>query len=313
MSANDTPVSIPPQEDLREDLTEVRKPTSLLIAQFFLFPLIIIAFGLGIFVLFGSIAFDQRSPQEYLAEIRSGGGSMFESRRWQAAYELGNVIAAQKETVLQDGAFIQALLRTYVDASDPDSAIGQDWRLRGYLAASMGQLGSPEFVPVLVEGLQDPNPETQFSTLKALGEIGDPSAAPAVAGLLSDGDAGVRTVSAYVLGYLANPSTLEALKIALNDPSVDVRWNAAIALAQMDDRSGADLLIEMTDRGYQAQFTDIPEEQKNDNIVNAVKALGLLRLERARSHLVELSETDPSPRVRAEALAALEAFYSPGI
>lgn len=308
MSANDTPVSMPPQEDLREDLTEVRKPASLLIAQFFLFPLIIIAFGLGIFVLFGSIAFDQKSPEEYLAEIRSGGGYMFESRRWQAAYELSNVIAAEKEAVLQDTAFLQALLTTYVDASDPESSIGQDWKLRGYLAASMGQLGSPEFVPALVEGLGDPDPETQFRTLKALGDIGDPSAAPAVAGLLSREDAGLRTVAAYVLGYLGNPSTLESLKIALNDPSVDVRWNAAIGLALMDDRSGADLLIEMTDRNYQAQFTEISGEQKNDNIVNAVKALGKLRLERARAHLVELSETDPSPRVRAEALAALERF-----
>jgi HEAT repeats/PBS lyase HEAT-like repeat len=308
MSANDTPVSIPPQEDLREDLTEARKPTSLLIAQFFLFPLIIIAFGLGIFVLFGSIAFDQRSPQEYLAEIRSGGGYMFESRRWQAAYELSNVIASDKETVLQDNAFMDALLKTYVDASDPESALGEDWPLRGYLAASMGQLGSQAFVPALVEGLRDPDPETQFRTLKALGDIGDPSAAPAVADLLSHGDAGVRTVAAYVLGYLGNPSTLESLKIALNDTSVDVRWNAAMALAQMDDRSGADLLIEMIGRPYQAQFTEISEEQKNENIVNAVRALGMLRLERARGHLVELSETDPSPRVRAEALAALERF-----
>lgn len=308
MSANDTPVSIPPQEDLREDLTEVRKPASLLIAQFFLFPLIIIAFGLGIFVLFGSIAFDQRSPQEYLAEIRSGGGYMFESRRWQAATELARVIAVERETVVQDTAFLQALLKTYVDASDPESSIGPDWKLRGYLAASMGQVGSPDFVPALIEGLGDPDSQTQFLTLKALGEIGDPSAAPAVADLLSSGDAGVRAVSAYVLGYLGNPSTLDRLKIALNDPSVDVRWNAAIGLALMDDRSGADLLIEMTDRSYQAQFTDIPEAQKNDNIVNAVKALGKLRLERAREHLVELSETDPSPSVRAEALAALETF-----
>ena len=45
--------ALPPDEDL----TEVRKPASLLIAQFFLFPLIIIGICVGIFLLFGYMMF----------------------------------------------------------------------------------------------------------------------------------------------------------------------------------------------------------------------------------------------------------------
>src|SRR6266576_875014 len=58
-----------------DDLVEVRKPTSLLIAQFFLFPLIIIGICVGIFLLFGYITYEQRGPSEYLADIQNGTGS----------------------------------------------------------------------------------------------------------------------------------------------------------------------------------------------------------------------------------------------
>ena len=47
-------------------------PTSLLVAQFFLFPLIIIAICVGIFVLFGYLIYEQRGPNEYLTDIQTG-------------------------------------------------------------------------------------------------------------------------------------------------------------------------------------------------------------------------------------------------
>src|SRR5689334_9226373 len=94
----------PPMEDLLEE----RKPTSLLIAQFFLFPLIIIAICVGIFLLFGYITYDQRTPQEYLAQIHAGGGFRDE-RRWQAAYELSNVVESQKEQ-LRKSDFVNELI-----------------------------------------------------------------------------------------------------------------------------------------------------------------------------------------------------------
>ena len=62
MDSNENPISVPPEEDL-PDLTEVKKPTSLLVAQFFLFPLIVIAFGVGIFVLFGYMAYEEDPPR----------------------------------------------------------------------------------------------------------------------------------------------------------------------------------------------------------------------------------------------------------
>ena len=55
-ASNTNSASLPPDEDL----TEVRKPASLLIAQFFLFPLIIIGICVGIFLFFGYLTYEQR-------------------------------------------------------------------------------------------------------------------------------------------------------------------------------------------------------------------------------------------------------------
>src|SRR6185369_279056 len=68
METKTTSVPIP----AADELIEVKKPTSLLIAQFFLFPLIIIAICVGIFLLFGYLTYQQETPQEYLNEVRNG-------------------------------------------------------------------------------------------------------------------------------------------------------------------------------------------------------------------------------------------------
>src|SRR5215211_6254654 len=89
---NSNASSLPPDEDL----TEVRKPTSLLIAQFFLFPLIIIGICVGIFLFFGYLFMgtaDQTTPAQYLQRMGSGNST----QRWQAAYELSNLVKLNPE------------------------------------------------------------------------------------------------------------------------------------------------------------------------------------------------------------------------
>src|SRR6516164_2938913 len=92
-----------------DDLIEIKKPTSLLIAQFFLFPLIIIAICVGIFLLFGYLTYEQKSPQEYLNEVRNGSELCC---RWQSAYELSNIISTQKEK-LRNTDFVNDLVKVY--------------------------------------------------------------------------------------------------------------------------------------------------------------------------------------------------------
>ena len=289
---------MPPQDDL----TEVEKPTSLLIAQFFLFPLIVIGFGIGIFVLFGFLAYDQKAPEAYLQEIRQGSaGSPFDTRRWQAALELSRVIAADSGELRSSGFGLE-LLEVYRNAKADDP------RIRQFLAVSLGHLGDPAAIPALIEGLSDPAVETQIWTLWSLGSIGDRSAAQSVVPMTRNSDAGVRKMAVYILGTLEDPTTICDLQVALNDPAADVRWNAAMALAQMKDAAGAEILLELTDRSYLLQFGEISAEERDNVIVNAVKSLGMLKLEGARGHLASLSESDPSLTVRDAALEALETY-----
>src|SRR5882724_1009208 len=110
-----------------EDLIEVRKPTSLLIAQFFLFPLIIIAICIGIFLLFGYLTYEQKSPQEYLTDVRTGSELCC---RWQSAYELSNIISTQKDKI-RNTDFVNDVIKVYQGSRDGDP------RIRRYLALTM--------------------------------------------------------------------------------------------------------------------------------------------------------------------------------
>src|SRR5262249_46317043 len=56
--------------------------------RFFVLPLLVVAFAVGIFLVFNLMTFDRRSPSEYLQEVRGGGPN----RRWQAAFELSRSI-----------------------------------------------------------------------------------------------------------------------------------------------------------------------------------------------------------------------------
>src|SRR5499426_218100 len=112
METKTSSVPLPPIDEL----IEVRKPTSLLIAQFFLFPLIIIAICIGIFLLFGYLTYEQKTPQEYLNDVRTGSELCC---RWQSAYELSNIISSQKDK-LRNTNFVDDLTRVYQSSRDAD-------------------------------------------------------------------------------------------------------------------------------------------------------------------------------------------------
>jgi len=298
----------PPTPPFGEELVEVRKPTSLLIAQFFLFPLIIIAICVGVFLLFGYLTYDQKSLREYLNEIRVGGG-FADERRWQAAVELASVVATDKERV-RDPEFVRDVIAVF------RSARNEDPRIRQYLALTLGHIGDKRAVPALVDSLNDVFPpgqqpreaESLISTLWALGLIGDNAAVPGVVKQLKHGDPAVRKVAAYVLGALKDPSASRDLQIALNDARNEVRWNAAMALAQMNDPAGSDLLMKLLDREYVEAAPDMTPQQKDQLRVNAVKCLAMLKHEPARDLIAELSRSDPSLTVRNASLEALAKF-----
>lgn len=281
-----------------DDLIEVRKPTSLLIAQFFLFPMIIIAICIGIFLLFGYLTYEQKTAQEYLTDVRTGSELCC---RWQSAYELSNIISSQKEK-LRITNFVDDLVKVY------QSSRSGDPRIRRYLALAMGHLGDPRAVPALVEGLADTDIDNQIYDLWALGSIGDSAPVPDIVKKLDAPDPAIRRTAAYVLGSLKDPRAVHDLQIALNDSSEDVRWNAAIALAQLNDASGSELLTKLLDRDYVDKLQGMTAEQKSQLVINAIKCLGILKFQGAKDKILALSQNDPDLAVRDASLEALKKF-----
>lgn len=294
METKTTSVPVP----LAEDLIEEKKPTSLLIAQFFLFPLIIIGICVGIFLLFGYLTYEQKTPGDYLRDVQTGSDLCC---RWQAAYELSNVISSNKDAIRKTG-FINDVVKVYQNSRSEDP------RVRRYLALTMGHMGDPRAIPALSEGLNDPDAENQIYTLWALGSIGDAAAVPGIVGRLGSSEPAVRKTAAYVLGVIKDPRAIHDLQVALNDPSNDVQWNAAMALAQLNDASGAGLLMGLLDRKYVDKLEGMTPEQKSELLINAIKCLGTLKFGPAQDKISALSQSDPDLSVRDASLEALKKY-----
>ena len=137
-----------------------------LAVQFFLIPLAVVGITVLVYAGFRSLLSDDRTPAEYLTEIRVGG----ESRRWPAAYELSRAMADPK--VRADRKLGPALVDAFEAAQDDDP------RVRRYLALALGRLDPPlpeGAVAILTQALEDADSETRLTAIWALGSSGDPA------------------------------------------------------------------------------------------------------------------------------------------
>src|SRR5687768_4879006 len=102
-----------------------------LAVQFFLIPLAVVGITVLLYAGFRSLLTEQRSAQEYLADIQNGGMT----RQWPAAYELSRLMSDPQ--VRADRSLAPALVKAYEAAKDGDP------RVRRYLALALGRLDPP--------------------------------------------------------------------------------------------------------------------------------------------------------------------------
>ena len=243
---------------------------------------------------------ENQDPSKYIEQVVAGAGN----RRWQAAYELSRVIAAN------DGKVDDATASMLIDVFN--RSVQDDPLVRRYLTLALGRLHRPESARALRAALVDQDTETRIYALWGLGSHGDKASAPAVAAALGDRDSGVRKMAAYALGFLRDPGTSPALRQALQDRTADVRWNAAVALARIGDASGADVLLQMIDRTYLEGLCDengdrvMDGERVREAMMTGVRGLVMIREPRAKPRFQTLSESEPDLRVRDAAIKGLE-------
>jgi hypothetical protein len=276
-----------------------------LAVQFFLIPLAVIAVTVALYSGFRSLIVDDRGPQDYLTEVRTGGST----RRWPAAYELSRLMADPK--VRADRALGPALVTAFEQSKDDDPLV------RRYLALAIGRLDPPwpsKAIDDLTGALDDPDSEARISAIWALGSSGDASVAPRLQPLYLSQDPGIRKMAVYALGALPGEAQTTTLRTALQDGAPDVRWNAAVALARHGNAAGVPVVRQMLDRQYVERVVkrDVPQDSDQDPIadvmISGLRVAGALKEESLRGAVTDLSQHDRSMKVRAAALEALKAM-----
>ncbi len=294
---NDDPRS-GPGPDIPETAEEDEQPPKASAVRFFLLPLLVVGTAVLIFLVFNLMTFDRRSPADYLQEVKGGGPN----RRWQAAFELSREVSRKAPGRDRD-ALAAETLRVFQGLSRTRP---EDVPVRRYLVLVLGKLGNRAAVPDLIASAKDPDSETRLYSIWALGVLADPRALDTVLGSSESQDAGARKMAAYVLGRLGQPRAIPRLKVLLEDSVADVRWNAAIALASLGDRTGLPVLRSMIDRTSLARLA-LTSDQTEAAMVNALKALSLLRDTESLPLIEKVGRDDPNLRVREAARNAEKA------
>ncbi len=272
---------------------------------FFILPMLLVFGAIGVFLLFGLIAHEDKSVDEYLAEVTGGGIN----EPWQGAFGLANKLA-QDESLYRD----PGIARRIAAALGHPSA--QAPRVRTFLLLALGSVGHESSIPVVVEYLDDPNADVRLNAIVAISNIGVPAAiatAPHVAERLKDDDETVRGYSAYVLGTLENGQVIKPLEVALNDPVGQVRWNAAVALARLGTDTGRAELHRMIDRDYLMAIDELNLQQQQDAMIAAIQAFSMIGIDSALGELTDVRDNDPDLRVREAARAALNSMHRPSL
>lgn len=275
--------------------------------QFFLIPLIVVGATVLVYVGFRSLLAEDRSAEEYLTDIRSGGSN----RRWPAAYELSRLMADPEFAKNEEGKLAPELVRAFADSKNDDP------RVRQYLALALGRLTPPlpaDARQLLIEALGDPDSQTRISAIWALGSTGDASAAPEIERMYASDDAGIRKMAVYALGSLTADAGNETLVKALEDGQADVQWNAAIALARHGRREAVPVLGRMLDRAYvERNVTRQPQAREEidpvgEVMISGLRAIAALRESTLSAQVKALSTDDRNLKVRQAAIETLKSL-----
>jgi HEAT repeat protein len=265
-----------------------------LFLKLFIVPAAIVAVALGIFLL-GTLAVQHpKTAAQYLEEFRSDSTS----RRWQAALELSRLLT-QGEKVQFDGPLRAELVQAFVAAKTDDS------RVREYLALVLGSLQEKSAIPALIDAVQDSSINVKVNSLWALGNIEDQAGGPAALKALSDPDPGVELMAVGALNAIRYAPAKLSLEGNLENPSQPMRYNSAVALARLGDDKAVPVLLEMMN----LKATGKPEEDQMLEPAKLSALEGAKALSSAVLHakVIEMSQNDPSLKVREAALEILKA------
>ncbi|MSR64831.1 MAG: HEAT repeat domain-containing protein [Verrucomicrobiae bacterium] len=317
--ADEKPVSSPTPIEMEKGLEEAEIPQSFgkIVLQFFVIPMLIVAFCVAIVFVFRWLTFEQRSVDEYLVMLKQSTGTaergqaaknlltdlmsyIPESKRWQGIYDVTQQLRTDKEKFLREHPnFTEKVIDIFENSQD-------DPKVRRYLALTLGIIGNEKASAALIKAVGDTDTETQIAALIAIGNVRDQTSLPVILQAARSDDAGVRQTAIYVLGAFDDAELARPLEAALNDSDELVTWNAAFALARRGSNAGEKVLTRLLDFEYVSKRGAITVAQRQQYRVAAIQQLAKLDAASLVPQFEKLSTTDPDMPVRQAAIEALK-------
>jgi HEAT repeat protein/cyclophilin family peptidyl-prolyl cis-trans isomerase len=207
---------------------------------------------------------------------------------------------------------------------DPDVAVVHE------TIFALGQMGSAEALPALLEYADDANNYSELRLVcEALGKTGGHEAIEVLIELLRDFNSSVRAEAALALARTEDPAAVPALQLAVHDPDVDVVWPAVYGLEKVEHpRTGekvAPLLTHNDARVREVAARTLGKQRYGDAVselvialtdvelgvaCNAAWALGEIEEDDACHPLGEMLSSNTSHRARLAAARALGSIGS---
>jgi hypothetical protein len=309
--------SSPPTEG--PGMLEQEEPLSVgkVALQFFVIPMLIVAFCVAIVFLFRWLTYEQRDVEHYMGMLKQSSSpaergqaakGLFEelmtyipeSKRWQGIFDLTQQLRADKEKFLREHpGFTEQVIQIFEDSQN-------DPKVRRYLVLTLGIVGDAKATAALSKAAGSGDSDTVIASLIALGNIQDRSALPVILQAARSDDAGVRQAAVHVLGSFDGDEVTRPLAAALNDPDELVTWNAAFALARHGSPAGEKVLTRLLDFEYVSKRGSLSVAQRQQYRVAAIQQLVQLNATGVVSQLERLSTSDPDMPVRQAAIEGLK-------
>ena len=276
---------------------EQRSVFGVIVHSFFIVPFLLAVFSVLLYASVRILTMENRTVYDYLQDVKVGGIP----KRWQSAFELSKILANPK-IVPQDERFSSELISIF------EKSVGDDERVRQYLALAMARTGNQKFVPVLIQSAKNEKDQNLTAFIYALGILKADQAVDVLLPYLKSDDARLRLTTVMALGNIGGSKVLSALKNLLDDQEPNVQWEAAVALAKNHDASASGILMKLLDRNYLSQFSAVDQEEQTHVILVAIESSSYLKNEQIARRLGELFKTDKNMKVRSAAFEALEKY-----
>ena len=121
--------------------------------------------------------------------------------------------------------------------------------VRAVTAGALARRGEPEDVALLLEMLEDPDPDVEASVVRSMGAHGIGDARVEILLRARVGERRVRAAALEALSHLGGADVVEPLMLAVNDPDPAIRNAAAEGLAVLADPRTAGVLVSVLARG----------------------------------------------------------------